>query len=236
VKGSALVDGTNHIPTGWGTCGGYPTDPVPAVYAAHGAKVDGEKNLATTSPDGKVVHSDDAGDEDTYVNFGSETWTTLASNADIKIKAPDAANFKTTVQPEGDNVKCEVKPTNWGEPWRGASSVKGCYNRFPIIYSEGDLHLNSNARGQGVLLVNGSLKLNGKFEFYGLVIVRDEIEKNNGTSLIMGAVLVRNASLGSPSWLGGNQDTFYSKCAVENALRGSAILVRAKERSWAQLY
>ena len=28
----------------------------------------------------------------------------------------------------------------------------------------------------------------------------------------------------------------YSKCAVENALRGSAILVPVKQRSWAQLY
>jgi hypothetical protein len=28
----------------------------------------------------------------------------------------------------------------------------------------------------------------------------------------------------------------YSKCAVESALRGSAILIRVRDRAWAQLF
>jgi hypothetical protein len=238
VQGSARVDGTNQIPTGWGNCAGYPTDPVPGVYASLTSTVEekGAGDITTDPSVPPIVKEEFAGKEENYVNFGSETWTTLANNADIRIAAGAGNDFTSNVLPVGTDTTCVAGDTNWGEPWRTSSSIKGCFNRFPIIYSEGDLHLKGNTRGQGVLLVNGTLKLNGGFEFYGLVIVRDEIEKLNGTAMIMGAVLVRNATIGDPSWLGGNQDTFYSKCAVENALRGSAILVRAKDRSWAQLY
>ncbi|HEX3158078.1 MAG TPA: pilus assembly PilX N-terminal domain-containing protein, partial [Gemmatimonadaceae bacterium] len=40
VQGSAKVDGTNRIPTGWGNCAGYPTDAVPGVYAQPTAKIE----------------------------------------------------------------------------------------------------------------------------------------------------------------------------------------------------
>jgi hypothetical protein len=49
--------------------------------------------------------------------------------------------------------------------------------------------------------------------------------------------MARNVNLanGGSIW-SGNQSVRYSKCAVESALRGSAILVRARDRSWTQLF
>jgi hypothetical protein len=125
---------------------------------------------------------------------------------------------------------------NWGEPLR-PGAVVGCYNYFPIIYTQGSVKLNGNGYGQGILLVNGDLEINGTFEFYGLIIVRDDIAKGNGTMKIQGAVFAANLTLADPlSWMTGNQDVLYSKCAIENALAGSAILVRVTQRHWAQIF
>jgi hypothetical protein len=115
--------------------------------------------------------------------------------------------------------------------------VIGCYGYFPIIYSSGSLHLDGNGRGQGILLVNGNLEINGLFEFYGIVIVRDDILKGTGTATITGAVFAANMDAGDPlSWMTGDQDVLYSNCAVQSALTGSAILVRATQRHWAQIF
>ena len=40
--------------------------------------------------------------------------------------------------------------------------------------------INGKGRGQGILLVNGDLKINGTFDWVGLIIVRDDINKGNG--------------------------------------------------------
>jgi hypothetical protein len=51
-----------------------------------------------------------------------------------------------------------------------------------------------------------------------------------------GSIMSRNASVVDGSDIVGNSSFNWSKCAVESALRGSAILTRTKERSWVQLY
>jgi hypothetical protein len=115
--------------------------------------------------------------------------------------------------------------------------VTACQQYFPIVYVNGTMTLNGKGRGQGILLVNGDLRITGTFDWVGMVIVRDDINKGIGTATITGALMARNAMLGdSASVWAGNQKVSYSKCAVESALRGSAILVRARERAWAQLY
>ena len=114
--------------------------------------------------------------------------------------------------------------------------MPSCYNHFPIIYADGNLTLNGKGRGQGILLVNGDLTINGNFDFYGIVIVRDDIEKGVGTAKIYGAAFSRDATVGDDSFWAGTQDVNFSRCAVENALRGSAVLTRVKERHWTQLY
>ena len=115
--------------------------------------------------------------------------------------------------------------------------MPSCTGYFPIIYVDGNLDLQSNGRGQGILLVNGNLRLRGTFDWVGLIIVRDDVERGNGTANVTGAIMARNVNLtNSGSVWDGNQTVRYSKCAVESALRGSAILVRARDRAWTQLF
>lgn len=231
LQGSSQVNGYSTDPTGWTTCSTIPIDTVPAVVVGPTAIVSYTPPNITSSP--AVAHDSAAADSNTYVRYGTESWNTLTANADIKLAGGD---YNSDVAPVGTVTTCDYSvTTNWGEPWR-PGTVAGCYTYFPIVYSSSSLHLNGNGRGQGILLVNGDLEINGTFEWYGIIIARDDIKKSNGTAMIQGAVYAANTTLTDPTWMTGNQDVLYSKCAIEMALRGSAILVRVKERGWAQLF
>jgi len=231
LQGSSLVDGDDMNPLGWTNCAA-PGATVPGVTVPPGKTVNaGPQNIQSTPA---VSYDSAAADSNTYVRYGSESWLTLTANADIKLPA---GNYNADLFPTGTATTCDKSlSNNWGEPHR-PGTVIGCYAYFPIIYVDGDLHLNGDGRGQGILLVNGDLEINGLFEFYGIVIVRDDIMKSNGTASITGAVFAANLTLADPlSWMTGNQDVLYSKCAVESALAGSAILVRVTQRHWAQIF
>ena len=232
VQGSAVVDGTNHDPAGWTQCTSLTGGSVPAVTVAPGNTVTYNPSNITSTP--AVAYDPAASDSNTYVRYGSESWNTLTANADIKLAG---GIFGSDIAPVGTATTCDYSvTTNWGDPYR-PGTVAGCQGYYPIIYSASSLHLNGNGYGQGILLVNGDFEINGKFEWYGLVIVRDDLTKSNGTAKIQGAVFAANMTLTDPlSYLTGNQDVFYSKCAVESALQGSAILTRVTQRGWAQIY
>ena len=232
LQGSALVDGDDTVPAGWSDCPVTPAATVPAIVVPPTSTVTYNPSNIGSTPE--VEYDPAAADSNTYVRYGSENWITLTSNADIKLSG---GNYNSDIEPVGTATTCDKSSDwNWGEPLR-PGAVIGCYGYYPIIYASGSLHLNGNGYGQGILLVNGDLEINGKFEFYGLVIVRDDVTKGNGTAKIHGALYAANLTLDtSLSWVTGNQDVYYSKCAVETALAGSAILVRVTQRHWAQVF
>ncbi|MGH7695570.1 MAG: pilus assembly PilX family protein [Gemmatimonadaceae bacterium] len=232
VAGSSEVDGYEHPPVGWPQCANIPGDTVPAVVVGPGATVTSGPSNITSTP--AVVYDSAAADSNTYVRYGSESWLSLTSNADITLPG---GLFGSNILPVGTATTCNKSViTNWGEPNR-PGAVAGCYGYYPIIYVQSGLKINGNGYGQGILLVNGDLEINGTFEFYGLVVIRDDLVKGNGTAKIVGAVFAANLTDTSPlSWLTGDQDVHYSSCAVESALRGSAILTRVTQRHWSQIF
>lgn len=231
ITGAATVTGSDTPPPGWGTCGPSGST-VPALRVAPGVIPDYRASNILSTP----AYEEDpaAADSNTYVRYGSETWNSLAAGAEIQIPG---GSYNWDIEPLESGGRCVAGQKNWGEPWRAPTSgvVPECEGRFPIIYVDGDLHLRGDGRGQGILLVNGSLELNGRFEFYGIVIARDNIDRGTGTAKIYGAVYARDAELADSFWA-GTQDVVFSRCAVENALRGSAVLTRVSERHWSQLY
>lgn len=231
VSGAARVSGYDTDPA-WTQCAAIPNDTVAAVAVPPGELVKyGPLNILSTP---EVLYDPAAADSNTYVRFGSESWNSLAANADVRLTN---GNFTigSDILPVGTATTCDTSlPMNWGEPDR--PGVVGCYGYYPIIYIDDDLEINSKGRGQGILLVNGDIRINGDFTFYGVVIAREDIEKGNGTAQIFGAVFAANSTLGDPSTFVGTQDVFYSRCAIESALRGSAILTAVKERGWAQIF
>jgi hypothetical protein len=228
VKGSTQIFGTNKAPVGW-DCADYPGRDTTAVAYAPGATLDIQKaSNAVGTP--QSYADPNAGQDGTYIKFGDESWTTLTQQADVILSGD------MDPSPVGTATTCTRSNSNWGEPDRGAGSVVGCQNYFPIVWVQNSLHLNQG-RGQGILLIEGDLQVNGQFEWAGLIIVKDDINKGNGNPEITGAIMARNATLvdGGSEFL-GNSTFQYSKCALEMALRGSARLVPAKQRAWAEMW
>jgi hypothetical protein len=131
--------------------------------------------------------------------------------------------------------------TNWGEPHRSGDNgyVAECINYFPIVYFSSSVKFNGNGRGQGILLVEGDLTLNGGFEWDGLIIARDNVANSGGTAKIYGSIMAGGARLDNTitdNNLAGNITINYSACALTRALRGSAQVTQAKDRAWAELY
>lgn len=232
VQGAADVDGHNHDPAGWSTCPAFPGSDVPGIVVGQTATVSIQKPNSVLGVPAPWVRDPAASDSNTYIRYGTESWNSLVANADIRLAGGGTI---TGVAPNGTAATCDrTDQYNWGEPLR--PGIVGCYGYFPIIYINSSVRINSNGYGQGILLVNGDLQINGKFDFYGLVIVRDDIDMGNGTAKVHGAIYSANANIVDPNnALNGNLTVEYSRCAIESVLVGSGILTRAKERHWVQI-
>jgi hypothetical protein len=187
--------------------------------------------------DPQIVYDANAADTATYSHYGSLTWDVLKANANIRLTPATDPN----PSPKGDFNTCNVSgaynQTNWGEPHRsGSDYVHGCEKYFPIIYAPGDLHLNANARGQGILLVEGSLVVNGSFEFYGVIITKNDVKAAKGNMSVNGAVLSQNIDLSDNVEASGSGTIAFSQCAVTQAVNGVAVVTPARDRSWTQMY
>lgn len=229
VSGSATVTGRNTNPTNWTQCANIAGRDTFAITYAPGKTLDVAG--ASTIVGGTRVDPA-AGDSNTYVRYGTESWNSLVAAADLKLPGGSYGP-----EPVGTTTSCNLsQQLNWGEPLRGGNGhVRGCEDFFPIIYINGTANL-TRGRGQGILLVNGDVRTVGNFQWYGLIIARDDIVKGAGTFDLWGSAMSRNANVTDDNSIVGNSNFQWSKCAVESALRGSAILTRTKERSWAQLY
>lgn len=237
ASGNAHIIGTDSMPPGWSGC----TTSAPkaalvvgttATYSLpSGANAD---NVVGTP---QVTTSTLASDSNTYVRFGDETWTQLVAGANITTTILSGGT--PSVLGDGSCNKSDTQ--NYGEPWRTAQhsdAVTACNNYFPIIYVSQSTAA-SGGRGQGILLINGDFKFGGGFEWYGLVIVKDDIEKGNGTSTIHGGIMARNASTvtkDNTEDLSGTVNILYSACSLERAMRGSAQVVQARHRAWTEMY
>ena len=104
-----------------------------------------------------------------------------------------------------------------------------------INYIEGDVTLNGNSTGYGVLVVTGTLTMSGDFSWYGTVLVVGDGRfdgSGGGTGEIHGMVLVAKiwdnytdkhllAANGSPymHWNGGgNNGIYYDHCWATNQM------------------
>lgn len=243
IKGSVSVSGNNNIPSGWSGCDASAPGKAGVVIPTTASTADiVESKITDGSP--KVSKSSTASDAATYIAYGDENWSTLTGLANFQFlngTVPDPAPVENA-----DGTCNRTLNTNWGEPLRTSGYVDGCINFFPIIYAtctpfpvppaRCEISLNGG-RGQGILLIHGDARLNGQFEWYGLVVTSGDINKGNGAAKIHGGVMAANSDLdASSSDFQGNASFKYSQCSLERAMRGSAQVVQAKERSWTELY
>ena len=166
----------------------------------------------------------------TFSQFGDVTYDDIAALASVQLSS---GTYKT--EPTLSGSACDRSdPTNWGD---GLNPSAACGSYFPIVHISGDATLNG-VQGQGILLVDGDLSIQGSYEYYGIVIVKGSLSTAGGGSTeahFWGAVMAENADLNLNS-LSGHATLNYSKCAITTALNMTGIVAPERSRGWSQLY
>src|SRR5256885_9401027 len=165
VAGNVSISGADSAPTGWAGCpskdsakAGVRMQVGDSITKTGSAKITG-------GPGGNpppVVHDPTLRDSSFSV-YGDVTFTQLAAMATVNLVGQ---NFGNGIGPAFINGQCDLQTkTNWGSPTDPAGP---CGNYFPIIHVTGpSVTINGN-EGQGVLLIDGSLTVQGGFQFYGI--------------------------------------------------------------------
>jgi hypothetical protein len=245
TRGQTEIGG-NAVITGVDTTGGLlgcplPSDTLVGVMIAESDSIEIEGSNTTTEglP---PVQEDPTITDSSLTTFGDLDWDDLRDFATLFVP-PNTAGTAYAIWPS--DAGCTAI-TNWGEPWYpGHADLSAsrphnpnCEDYFPIVYVDGDLHLNQQ-RGQGVLIVNGNLTVTGLTRFYGPVVVRGTVVAEGGGSNVphfYGGVIAAdiNGSLDS-NRVAGNAEIHYSSCALRRALNGTASVAVLQERHWANL-
>jgi hypothetical protein len=226
VGGNAEINGADQNPTNWTSCD--PPGPSQAGVRDNGGTV-GTSGSGTVNGTPPVVN-DPSINSSTFTTFGGATYAQLAERANIRITG---GNINTAPRVAGG--VCDLTdPYNWGDPHNPAAP---CGNYFPIIHVAGDLTIN-NEQGQGILLVDGNLTVNGSWDFYGIVIILGDLRTAGGGSAdahFWGGVMARNADLSTQN-LNGHATLNFSSCSILAALQAQSPISPMRQRGWIQLY
>lgn len=227
VQGSVELRGNDAVPAGWTGCATGPDQP--SIRS---------DNTITTK--GGVTATPAPSSNDTTVGNMARVLDTLfmqlASQANITFTGDPGTPVPvdTTI---GGVAQCNTsKRTNWGDLVHTGSTTH-CSDYYPLIYLNPGGPGNSvgihGGSGQGILLVNGDLKMNGNFKFAGLVLVRGTYETGGGTMDLTGSMLSSLVDTDPNKWTGGLK-VQYSTCAINNALNNLAVTAPTQYRGFIQ--
>lgn len=226
LQGNAAVNGADYTPTGWTDCP-PPGAPVAGVRTDGGSVTTGGGGTVTGVP---PVNNDPSITDSTFTQFGEINYSQLAAMASITLPG---GTYKTFPVLSGPDCNRSVL-TNWGD---GMNPSGPCGAYMPIIHITGDATLNGD-QGQGILLVDGSLDVQGAYEFYGITIIQGDLKTSGGGTSeahFWGGVLARNADV-STQTLSGKATLNYSACAIKRVLNATALPTVLRSRGWTKLY
>ena len=226
VGGNALVNGADQNPTGWTSCD-PPGAPMAGVRDNGGTVSTGGSGSVTGNP---PVVNDPTIKDSTFTTFGGATYSQLAGRANITL-----GGGNLNIAPVVTNGVCDKTIlTNWGD---GDTPTSPCGSYFPIIHVTGSLTVNG-VQGQGILLVDGDLMVNGSFNFYGIVILQGDLKTAGGGTSdahFWGGVMAKNADLSTQN-LNGHATLNFSSCSILAALQAQSPIGMMRSRGWVQLY
>ena len=217
---SASVSGNDEPPSGWTGCED-PRSPLPALRLppADSAAIlsPGCTNYGCLSGTPKI-----RGDS----TINDVSFSDLAALASRTLPGGSYSE----IGPRADADGCDWShPQNWGDPLSPGGS---CSRYFPLIFIGGNASIQGTA-GQGVLVVDGNLRVDGDLQFYGAVIVRGTLSITGGR--VSGGVSAGGASLEASSVL-GEAVVRYSSCVLERALDATAPAAPLEQRAWINPY
>jgi hypothetical protein len=223
------VSGNDTIPPGWaGTCPSLDSA-VAGIGTGVGTQVSLGSCVSLSCLSGAPPHAVDSSIADSTLLNGPLDFFTLSQRALHQV-----GGLVGPVGPalSGTPASCAVADSlNWGEPLH-AGPFATCGQYFPVIHAPGDLTL-SGGRGQGVLLVDGSLVISGGADYTGIVIVLGTLRNGAGGGSVTGAVLAKNVEL-NPALPSSGLRIQYSACVLPPSISGSSLATPLPSRSWAQ--
>jgi hypothetical protein len=230
LSGQAEVDGNPHVPPNWTDCGGIVDTAKAGLRTPDPSLVTGAQGHAFGNPG---VLADPTVTDTTFNKWGDETFATLAARATVKLPG---GNYRTqpSFNPDGSCNKADL--LNWGDGIN-RNPPSACASRFPIVYINGSVTLN-DVQGQGILLVNGDLSVQGSYEFFGVTIIKGALKTAGGGSTeahFWGAVMAQNVDLDTQG-MSGKATLNYSKCAILQSLQNTGMVALMRSRGWVQLF
>jgi hypothetical protein len=231
VVGNASIDGNDHQP--WASC-----PPLDSAKAGIRTQSDGSVSASghPTILGNPATLKDPTLKDSSFSVYGDVTYTQMAASANITLPAQ---NFSNGIGPVVTNGACDYSVlTNWGSP---TTPTLPCGGYFPIIHITGDGAVINGSEGQGILLVDGGLSIQGGFQFFGIVIIKGSLKTAGGggnPAHFWGSVMVQDTVAFSDTTnnISGAANLLYSKCAIVKALNKTGQGTMLRSRGWTQLY
>jgi hypothetical protein len=236
IGGSSMISGVDSLPAGWTGCPALqPTlpgirMPDPTLVQTSGCSPTGsppDYPCIVGSP--QDVQKDTTITSDSLTTVGDIPFDSLKQFASKIITTSNPSNPAPTLDVSGSCQTTDLY--NWGDPLVPSAP---CSSFFPIIWADQSISIQGGY-GQGVLIVNGNLSVQGGFEFYGPVLIKGTLSTQGTGGHFNGGVIAANIDL-SQSVVLGNAVINYSSCALIKALTSSATATSMRERSWVNLY
>lgn len=218
------VSGIDTNPAAWGAACTGPLEDQPGLVWGN-TNVDSDPGTLLGDPPLEVDPTIDATN---LFEFGGFDYDDLAAAANIIV-----SDDPGLIQPVVTGGVCDTSlEYNWGAPESGVGHP--CYDYFPIIHhTGGELRIrNATSVGQGILLVDGDLRIEDNFRFYGIIIVKGSVRfEDNGTQITGGII---SAEIDRVRDGAGVQ---YSSCVLGRVLSAVSVpalfqLEALSSRSW----
>ncbi len=235
VGGTSAVSGIDTNPAGWGAgaCTG-PLDDVAGIRASQDVEINGAG--ATVNGDPPFVENDTSVTASRFTSLYNQLLPAVTKTVGSGVYSPLP---DTTLTDPG--VCLRSLATNWGEPGNPANAPHWtpCRSFMPVVLVTGNLTLNTG-RGQGVLIVQGDLRIQGTFIYAGIILATGNVEFHGAggqNSRIYGAIFAANSTdVNDDNTIIGAPVITYSSCAIQAVLNAAATGVPLADRSWAQIF
>jgi hypothetical protein len=224
---SVAIRGEDSPPPAWTDCPPADTASAPAVVVPDGAQArydDGDPIPATR-------FDSSAADPATHRVLGRIDVAGLAARADVTVPPGAILSPKPDIAADCRSSSRALAQESWGEPARGGRSP-GCERYFPVVHATGDLGV-AGGRGQGILIVQGRLRIQGPFVFAGVILASGGIDVTGQDVTVYGAVL--SAAERGVTWRASGE-LRRSTCAVARASSAAARPYPVPHRGWAELF
>lgn len=241
LGGSTKISGNDTMPPGWDCppsgppAAGLVVGDSAATVTSGGANCSTSFNCITGDP--KVKDSTAiVNDTMTYTRFGGFSYDSLTLLAN---KVKTVGGTYGTIGPvlNADGTCNTAAADNWG----AITQPHACGGYYPIVHLKGPTQswiINGGGGGQGIMLVDGNLSVQGNFQWTGIIIVRGTFSISGtgggGGAKVIGGVAAMNRGGGTNN-MAGNSSITFSRCAINQVTARHSLASPTKYRAWADL-